>query len=237
MLGLLGRHTGRNAKERAARIARRFPRLQEQLLKAAYFPRFQDWKAAQSPRIFPGYGLEVRDAIHRHVIAEVVGAEAQVDYLEFGVHKGASIRLWVAGNTHPASRFTGFDSFQGLPEDWIEGRGAGVFDTGGQIPQIDDPRVAFQPGWFHQTLPPFLSGWERQGRIVLHLDADLYRSTLFALLHLGPHLRPGDVLIFDEFCDTIHEFRAFDDFIAIFGFGHRALCANPNYKRVVIELD
>ena len=51
---------------------------------------------------------------------------------------------------------------------------------------------------------------------MIHLDADLYGSTLFTMLHLMPRLNPGDILIFDEFCSYMHEYRAFEDAITAF---------------------
>src|ERR1700734_1014510 len=38
-----------------------------------------------------------------------------LSYLEFGVWRGESLELWSHINTNPASRFYGFDSFEGLP--------------------------------------------------------------------------------------------------------------------------
>ena len=49
----------------------------------------------------------------------------------------------------------GFDSFEGLPEAWREGRGGGFFDRGGQLPQVA-PNVRLHAGWFDATLPAFL---------------------------------------------------------------------------------
>ena len=76
-------------------------------------------------------------------------------FLEFGVFEGNSIRRWAKLNSHPESRFVGFDSFEGLPTKWRQ-RPAGHFSTGGQPPDIDDPRVSFVKGWFHDTVPGFL---------------------------------------------------------------------------------
>ena len=73
-------------------------------------------------------------------------------------------------------------------------------------------------GLFRDTLEPFLETLDGQ-RLVIHLDADLYASTLYCLVCLRSRLRTGDVLIFDDFTlghiDT--EFRAFQDFVATFG--------------------
>ena len=46
-------------------------------------------------------------------------AEEPIDYLEFGVRYGDSLFKWSGLNAHPDSRFIGFDSFEGIPEDWV----------------------------------------------------------------------------------------------------------------------
>jgi hypothetical protein len=79
------------------------------------------------------------------VLAEV--AHQRVLYLEFGVAAGNSMRYWSNLLRNPHSQLHGFDSFRGLPHDWIlEGHPRGYFSTQGVIPQINDPRVEFSPG-------------------------------------------------------------------------------------------
>jgi len=135
---------------------------------------------------------------------------APIDYLEFGVWEGESIRWWSENNLDPNSTFHGFDSFEGLPVNW-DGMPKGAFSTGGAIPQISDPRCRFVKGYFHQTVPDWLAGHVHSRRLVVNLDADLYGSTLLVLIQLMPHLKPGDVLFFDEFHSYMHEFRALQD--------------------------
>ena len=101
-------------------------------------------------------------------------------------------------------------------------------------PEIADRRCSFEVGWFHETLPPCVSRIDFASRLVIHLDADLYRSTLFVLSHLGPWIKPGDVLVFDEFSDSIHEFRAFEDFAAIFGTPVHVAVEMAGYERVAL---
>jgi hypothetical protein len=159
-----------------------------------------------------------------------------IDFLEFGVFQGDSIREWSAMNRDPQSRFYGFDSFEGLPETWRARQEKGHFDVGGTIPEIADPRVNFIKGWFDKTVPDFARDFAPQSRLVLHLDADLYSSTLIPLIYFGPFLRNGSLLIFDEFYDRNHEFKAFQDFLKISRRAYRVVCQMENYQKVCIEL-
>ncbi len=127
-------------------------------------------------------------------------------YLEFGVYEGRSMRWWSGHLTAPDASLVGFDSFEGLPEDWRPGLGTGTFSTG-RIPQIDDPRVSFQVGWFDDTLPKF--DIPEHDQLVVNVDSDLYSSAVTVLGWVEPYLRPGTLLYFDEFPDRDHEMRAF----------------------------
>jgi len=153
--------------------------------------------------------------LYKHVNGTACNSSA-IDYFEFGVYRGDSIRNWASINSHPDSRFFGFDSFEGLPETWNEVNKAGAFDVGGQIPIIDDPRVQFVKGWFQKTLRQAISHYTPRSRMVIHNDSDLYSSTIFVLTVLDPLIVPGTVLIFDEFSSPLHEFRAFHDYTNAF---------------------
>jgi len=148
---------------------------------------------------------------------------ADVLLLEFGVWKGDSIRQFLRMIPSPNSLFYGFDSFVGLPEAW-RGTAAGYWSTSGEMPDIPDARVRFVKGWFRDTLPSMqeeLRG-EAQGRTVLvHIDCDLYSSTLFVLFELARLFDPFAV-IFDEYSG--HEARALYNFTQASGAKVEFLC-------------
>lgn len=107
------------------------------------------------------------------------------------------------------------DSFEGLPHKW-EGAEAGPYSTGGEVPKVNDPRVKFVKGWFNETLPLFVGGFLRKSRLLIHYDADVYSSTLYALTMLDKISVPGSIVIFDEFRSPLDEFRAFHDYLAAY---------------------
>jgi hypothetical protein len=135
-------------------------------------------------------------------------------YLEFGVFDGASLRAMVSRFTHPQSKFFGFDSFVGLPEDWLQLK-AGAFSQKGNPPNIADSRVSFVKGWFQNTLPPFLARqvFEPDVPVFVNFDADVYSATLFVLCQLWEKLSRY-YFYFDEF--TFDEVVALHDFSTAF---------------------
>jgi O-methyltransferase len=158
------------------------------------------------------------EAMYDYLNVDMICGEP-VDYLEFGVYQGYTIKYWSTINSNPNSRFYGFDSFEGLPEDWS---GAfvrvpkGTFTTEGVVPDIDDPRVSFYKGWFQNSLPLFLQSYQSQNRLLIHCDADLYTSTLYVLCTLHNLFKAGSLIVFDEFSGATDEFRAFTDYTSSF---------------------
>jgi hypothetical protein len=210
------------------------------LLKLVYLARLSRWIRRHRPLPYDdgaGVGItgENRFRYYRHLL-DAHGLAGAVDYLEFGVAEGSSIRWWVEHNPHPDSRFFGFDTFTGLPEDFGGGITAGTFSTGGTMPDIPDPRVTFIAGMFQDTLGPFLKEHDLNRRLVIHADADLYSSTLFVLTRLHPRLKPGDIILFDEFGVPTHEFRAFTDFVSSHRLRYTVLAAANNYLQVAIRI-
>jgi hypothetical protein len=126
------------------------------------------------------------------------GREAPITYVEFGVYDAAgSFRYFMENNTNPSSIFVGLDSFHGLPETWGK-LDAGHFDLGGVMPKVDDRRASLIKGWFKDTWDELYGHIAGRDRLLVHYDADLYSSTLFALARIDL-LRQPYVAVFDEF--------------------------------------
>lgn len=206
---------------------------EEWLLRAVYSSRFYHWSKARAA----APTLPTRFDLYQYVIDEH-GLGGPIDYLEFGVYHGESLRWWADHNSDPTTRFYGFDVFTGLPDAWV-GLPAGTFTTHGQVPTFDDPRVGLEIGLFQDALPSFLAREALDRRTVIHLDADLYTSTLYVLTTLAPRLRPGDVILFDELGSAYgvsHEFRALEDFTSSYRFQYRLLAGTRRYLQAAIEM-
>jgi O-methyltransferase len=160
----------------------------------------------------------------------------RITYLEFGVAGCSSFKFWLNSNDNPDSRFYGFDTFEGLPEAW------GKFKKGSmnygiqEALNIKDSRVVFYKGMFQKTLPQFLRTQKHFDQLVIHMDADLFSSTLYVLIQLAPYLQRDDILIFDEFSVPSHEFRAFEIFTQVTGVKVELIGAVNNYLQTAFKI-
>lgn len=199
--------------------------------------RFRQWLRGRRGEGVPY--IRERSQLFAYLNGSILKGSA-IDYLEFGVAEGESIREWARLNSHPGSRFFGFDSFEGLPEDWrgVFGKTPkGTFGTHGRPPEIEnEARVTWVVGLFQDTLPGFLQSFQPRGRLVVHLDADLYSSTLYVLAVISGILGPGTIVQFDDFSSFDDVFRALEDFASAFRKGYRLLaCGGQYYDQVAIQ--
>jgi hypothetical protein len=179
----------------------------------------------------PNRSFSRREELFDSVAARI--ARRKVLYLEFGVYRGDATRYWSKLLLNPNSRLHGFDSFEGLPDDWLPHRPAGHFSLGGSIPRVDDSRVQFFKGWFGETLPVYTPPPHEV--LVLNFDADLYSSTVVVLDALEAAIVPGTFIYFDEFNHRAHELRAFDEFITRTGMTFNAVGATRTLEHVVFQ--
>jgi hypothetical protein len=173
----------------------------------------------------------------REALYEAIAPADAITYLEFGVWRGESIKRWCTLNTHVDSRFYGFDTFEGLPEDWDPAHPKGTFSTSGATPMIDDGRVSFVKGLFQDTLRDFLKRTPLSHRLVVNVDCDIYSATLFVMGTLDRYFAPGTIVVFDDFYSMSHEFRAFHDYDRSFGRTWRAIARMPHCIKAAIEIE
>ncbi|MEZ5939218.1 MAG: TylF/MycF/NovP-related O-methyltransferase [Hyphomonadaceae bacterium] len=84
--------------------------------------------------------------------------------------------------------------------------------------------VALHKGWFDATLPSFLEA--NPGPVsFVNIDCDIYESTRYVLEQLRDRLRPGSVILFDEYYNypnwREHEYRAWQEFVAANNIAYR----------------
>ncbi|WP_417725763.1 methyltransferase domain-containing protein [Salipiger sp.] len=162
--------------------------------------------------------------------------------LEFGVFKGGSIRAMA--HARPDRRFTGFDSFEGLPEAWERSTGD-TYDAGhfalDTLPPVP-PNVTLIKGFFEDTLDDWLAGNPGPAGFI-HMDPDLYSACRFVLGRLSDRIVDGTVIVFDELCDwqgngvydkwPEGEWKALGEWLAETGFSMRILSRDKGFACAV----
>ncbi|MGY1721919.1 class I SAM-dependent methyltransferase [Blastococcus sp. SYSU DS0533] len=154
--------------------------------------------------------------------------------LEFGVFEGRSLEIVAARRGR--CEVYGFDSFEGLPEDYRPHVRAGAFAVG-SLPDVEGAELVV--GWFEETLPQFLASHPGPVDFV-HVDGDLYSSAVTVLELVGPRLAAGSVLVFDEFFNfpgwEAHEFRAWQEWLTRTGARAEYMAYTSNDEQVVVRL-
>ena len=155
---------------------------------------------------------------------------------EFGVWKGESINF--LAKTCPRARVFGFDSFEGLEEDWYGySLQKGRYSTKGRLPKVEN-NVTLIKGWFEDTLPNFVKSLAHEQILILHMDADTYKPSKYVLNSLVKNLDTGSIIIFDEYFGypgwQLHEFKAYQEFVTKFSIKYKYI-AYTNMQ-VAIEI-
>jgi hypothetical protein len=131
--------------------------------------------------------------------------------LEFGVFSGTTVNR-IATVTNKT--VYGFDSFEGLPEDWVGGMNKGYFKC--DLPKVND-NVELVIGWFNETLEGFLEKHDEKIAFC-HVDCDLYSSSKYILDTLKDRFQSGTNILFDELANyggyENHEYKAFIEFLS-----------------------
>ena len=118
--------------------------------------------------------------------------------LEFGVYKGDSINFLAKLSD---GHVTGFDSFEGLPEDWKRSDNSvykkGHFHLKGTFPPVEE-NVTLVKGFFEDSLKLWMAMQATKTASFIHIDCDLYGGCLYVLETLNDWIVPGTIIVFDE---------------------------------------
>ena len=127
------------------------------------------------------------------------------EILEFGVYEGRSLKR--ISEKFPNQTIYGFDSFEGLPEEWtmtLDERRSGVsnhpkghFDTS-HLQYNFLPNVKLVKGFFEDSLPKWIKNNKLKNISLLHIDSDLYSSAKTIFDNLDQYIVKGTIIIFDE---------------------------------------
>lgn len=164
-------------------------------------------------------------------------------YLELGVCTGKSINFIAALN--PSHVIYGFDSFQGNPEDWhrdnsVLPKGSFALKDPAKLPMVLN-NVKLIQGLFDESLPYFVQTLLKNRSIAfMHVDCDLYSSTSCAFRILGPYIRPGTIIVFDELYGYPEyaegEFKALTEFLERSGYSVEYLAFNAMFEGVAVRI-
>ncbi|HUQ96663.1 MAG TPA: class I SAM-dependent methyltransferase [Chitinophagaceae bacterium] len=210
------------------------------LQNGVFMSELSQWRHDHPVKGYNDFYQQTWDYERRYKLYEAIAASESlfqnpIHYLEFGVAGGHSIKWWLERNKAAESKFFGFDTFEGLPEKW------GAFEKGAmaypmELLNIEDERASFYKGLFQDTLLPFLESYDGHLKKLIHIDSDLFSSALFVMTQLYRFLKPGDILLFDEFAVPQHEFLAFKIFTESFYINYEVIGAANNYLFVAVKI-
>lgn len=155
--------------------------------------------------------VHLLEAMNHLRVAGAAGRVLPQTFFEFGCHSGRTFSAAVNASRYlrmSNAQFYAFDSFEGLPE--TNEADDGYFRTGSFCTSRADfvrivkektglklPDANIVQGFYCDSLTA-----ELQARLpkvgVVHIDVDLYSSTMDVLAFLKPLLVPGSLLVFDD---------------------------------------
>ncbi len=212
--------------------------LSQQLIHGLYVAQFAGRYTFMLPaaqRFFtPWYAPEFRDGVFARVRAHTLLREENChlleslvrharhlggDFAECGIYRGGS--AWVMANALAGQHALHlFDTFTGMPATAgaaTDGHTEGDFgDTSLASVQTflaDFSSVHFHPGF----IPDTFEGLDNHQWAFAHIDVDIYSSALACLEYFYPRMKPGGVILLDDYGYRIYEHaekRAVDDFFA-----------------------
>ncbi len=196
-----------------------------------------------------GRGSEPKLAYWRQMAEQTQWYDGDGDWLEFGVYKGDSAECFLSRMPRKARLYL-FDSWEGLPEDWVYGPEKTVqaskewFALSGGPPtsrfQKYGNRAVFVKGLFQKTIPKWKRNRANTKISVIHLDADIYSSTKYVLDTIDDMITSDTLVMLDDYygrpanMDNVH--KAFHEYIDKNGYDFTYLARYPTLSKVALKI-
>ena len=181
-------------------------------------------------KIKEGYDKYSSNICSKHIILSKYIEEFSIPrdgyWFEFGVHSGSTINTLSSF----CEKIYGFDSFEGLPEEWNPRYPKRTFKLA-KPPKVKD-NVELVIGWFSETLPKFVEENDIDKINFINVDCDLYSSTKTIFENLGKYIKSGTYIYFDEFLvksnPIENEAKAFAEFLDEYNLDYDIMCSTGN---------
>lgn len=187
-------------------------------------------------RTVPNFACDydLHDWVVKTQLAENLPRHAVI--MEFGVASGRTLNQFA--RLLPDKCIHGFDSFEGLPEDWTSRMPRGFFKRD-KLPKVRQNSELYV-GWFNETLPTWKLTYVNSPILLLHIDCDLYSSTWTVLTELRKNIVPGTVIVFDEYINypgwQEDEFRAWQEFVEIYNIDYEYIGRVSSHQQVAVRV-
>lgn len=157
-----------------------------------------DFSKAEKFLAGPNDPIDIKRFDHMKYILDMVKPREDSLIMEFGCWKGDSIKF--IANHFKNNKVYGFDSFEGLPEQWAS-LAKSHFSLAGELPDVGDlTNIEFVKGWYCNTLSKFYEEHGGKHIAFIHIDCDVYSSTKEVLECFKKEiLRDKPYILFDDF--------------------------------------
>jgi hypothetical protein len=185
-------------------------------------------------RTVPNYANDYD--FHEAMAKQVSASNIDGLYAEFGVATGRTLNHFA--RLFPNVTVHGFDSFQGLPENWTSRMPKGFFGRK-NLPSVRK-NCQLHVGWFTDTVPKFLADNPNSQLALLHVDSDLYSSAKYVLESFQDRIGSGTVIVFDEYINypgwQLDEFRAWQEFVVKYNVQYEYIGYVSRHQKVAVRV-
>ena len=135
------------------------------------------------------------------------------DYAEVGVYKGGSAKIIALVKSDKQLHL--FDTFEGLPQTSKKDKYFNTGEYSAPLEQVQDLLNEYNNVYFYKGIFPKTTTKISHIRFsFVHLDVDLYQSTLDGLEYFYPRMNKGGLILTHDYPSSVGVKKACDEFIS-----------------------